>query len=162
MNYWAGSAPWSLGWSLSLAFRSTPAFLLQLFLRPLGTAFYFWQKVAAWGEARSQSISLSLSCVREGHFWPRLHLRGCSHPVWTFLPPWPHLLLGRLCCGPGSGQMAWLLDFGDTIIPLGPTALEGSWLPVLINFGSCFLIPVWLFSLFIPTVAYPLYKILWI
>ena len=62
MNYWAKSVPWSLGWSLSLAVRSTPAFLLQLFLRPLGTAFYFWQKVGDWGEARSQSISLSLSC----------------------------------------------------------------------------------------------------
>lgn len=68
MNYWAGSAPWSLGWSLSLAFRSTPAFLLQLFLRPLGTAFYFGQKVAAWGEARSQSVSLSLSCGQRRAF----------------------------------------------------------------------------------------------
>ena len=76
MNYWAASVPWSLGWSLSLAVRSTPAFLLQLFLRPLGTAFYFWQKVGDggggggyWGEeARSQSVSLSLSCGQRRAF----------------------------------------------------------------------------------------------
>ena len=78
------------------------------------------------GKKREVRVFPFLSAVgRGGHFRPRLHLHGCSHLVQTFLPLWSHLLLGRLCCGPGSGQMAWLLAFGDTIIPLGPAALEG-------------------------------------
>ena len=99
---------------------------------------------------RSQSISPSLSCGQSRA------LLATAAFAWLFAsgmdipPPWSHLLLGRLCCGPGSGQMAWLLAFGDSVIPLGSAALEGCWLPVLINFGSCFLIPVWLFSLSSP------------
>ena len=67
MNYWAKSVPWSLGWSLSLAVRSTPAFLLQLFLRPLGTAFYFWQKVGDWGGSeKSEHFPVSQQWAEEG------------------------------------------------------------------------------------------------
>lgn len=67
MNYWAASVPWSLGWSLSLAFRSTPVFLLQLCLRPLGTAFYFRQKVGAWrGSEKSEHFPFSQLWAEQG------------------------------------------------------------------------------------------------
>lgn len=130
MNYWGVSVPWCL------AFRSMPALLLQLFLRPLGTAFYFWQEIGAWREGRSQGISASLCCGQRRAFL------AMAESAWLFQIPAGHTSLrGLTSCWAASAVVlarpgwSWLLGFGNTTIPLCPAALGGRWPPAVVNFG---------------------------
>lgn len=122
MNYWAGSAPWSLGWSLSLLSDPHLLFSCSCFSGPLALLSIFGRRLQPGGSEKSERFP-SLSCGQRRHFRHgsicvavRIRYGHCS--------PWPHLPLGTLLWSWLRTQMACLLAFfGDTIIPLGPTVL---------------------------------------
>ena len=129
MNYWAASVPWSLGWSLSLAVRSTPAFLLQLFLRPLGTAFYFWQKVGDGGGGRIWGgRSEKSECFPFSQLWAEEGISGHGCICMAVRIWYRHFFLcGLISCWVDSAvvldQARWL-GFWLLVTPSSPWVLQ--------------------------------------